>query len=235
VHVGDYVYEYQRGVYPDPKSVIDGRVIEPAHEILTLADYRLRYASYRLDPDLQRLHARMPMIAQWDDHESANDSWRDGAENHQSDTEGSWSARKAIRRTGVPRMDAGVWMTTGRVIKSVNSRPCSKSKLAWSARSAPLDLVAAVRAGGDVDQAVRKFRDEAMARRCRDAFDGSRARALATGGVAESKRNGTRWQILAQQVVMGEVFNATTDRRMAALRFANEHAAVRAARYRRRS
>jgi alkaline phosphatase D len=43
-----------------------------------LADYRLRYASYRADPDLAELHRRLPMIAVQDDHESANNSWRDG-------------------------------------------------------------------------------------------------------------------------------------------------------------
>ena len=63
--------------------------------MVTLADYRLRYASYRLDPDLQALHAAFPMIAQWDDHELANDAYRDGAENHQPDKEGEWAVRKA--------------------------------------------------------------------------------------------------------------------------------------------
>ena len=93
VHVGDYFYEYKQGEYP--AHPMAGRVIEPANEIVSLADYRLRYASYRLDPDLRALHARFPMIAQWDDHEFANDAYKDGAENHQSETEGPWSVRKA--------------------------------------------------------------------------------------------------------------------------------------------
>ena len=36
------------------------------HEIVALADYRLRYAAYRADPDLQRLHQLFPMIVMWD-------------------------------------------------------------------------------------------------------------------------------------------------------------------------
>jgi alkaline phosphatase D len=71
-----------------------GRVVQPAKETVTLEDYRSRYAQYRSDPDLQALHAAHPMIAIWDDHEVANDAWRNGAENHQA-TEGDYAARKA--------------------------------------------------------------------------------------------------------------------------------------------
>ena len=55
----------------------------------------MRHAQYKTDPDLQALHAAAPMIAVWDDHEIANDTWATGAENHQSATEGSFAARKA--------------------------------------------------------------------------------------------------------------------------------------------
>ena len=97
IHLGDYFYEYAPGNYPLPKDVIPGRVPipEPATEAIHLADYRLRYASYRTDPDLLALHARLPMIVQWDDHESANDSWEGGAENHDPKTEGEWNPRRA--------------------------------------------------------------------------------------------------------------------------------------------
>ena len=37
-----------------------------------MADYRLRYASYKVDPDLQAAHHRFPFVATWDDHEVAN-------------------------------------------------------------------------------------------------------------------------------------------------------------------
>lgn len=94
LHLGDYIYEYQSGNYPSPKNAVAGRLIEPANEAVSLADYRLRYASYRADRDLQALHAAAPMLCMWDDHEFANDASEGGAQNHQSKTEGEWSARK---------------------------------------------------------------------------------------------------------------------------------------------
>lgn len=93
VHLGDYYYEYARGTYPTLPEAVAGRTL-PTTEAIHLADYRLRLASYRADPDLQRLHQLQPMIALWDDHEVGNDSWEGGAENHQPD-EGDYGARKA--------------------------------------------------------------------------------------------------------------------------------------------
>ena len=92
VHLGDYLYEFGPGQRNAGAAL--GRVHEPAHEVVRLADYRQRHAQYRSDPDLQAAHARHPFIAVWDDHESANNSWRDGAQNHDL-SEGDWSVRKA--------------------------------------------------------------------------------------------------------------------------------------------
>jgi alkaline phosphatase D len=94
LHLGDYIYEYPRGGYASEDAAALQREVQPAGELLLLADYRARHAQYRSDPDLQALHARVPFIAVWDDHEVANDAWRDGAENHQPD-EGSWAARRS--------------------------------------------------------------------------------------------------------------------------------------------
>lgn len=94
VHLGDYIYEYGRDGYASEDAGALGRLSEPAAEIVQLADYRRRYAQYRSDPDLQALHAAAPMIAVWDDHEIANDTWLDGAENHQPD-EGDFAVRRA--------------------------------------------------------------------------------------------------------------------------------------------
>lgn len=91
LHMGDYIYEYARGGY-DGGAKFAERLF-PTDEILTLADYRLRYQSYRADPQLQALHAAFPMIANTDDHEGANDSWEGSAQNHQPD-EGNWSNRR---------------------------------------------------------------------------------------------------------------------------------------------
>jgi alkaline phosphatase D len=97
IHLGDYIYEYGNFFYGS--DVVWGdRPLEPATEIISLPDYRHRYSTYRLDTQLVRLHQQHPMIAVWDDHESANDSYVDGAENHNPDTEGSWAERKAAAR-----------------------------------------------------------------------------------------------------------------------------------------
>jgi alkaline phosphatase D len=95
LHLGDYIYEYPKDGYASERAEQLGRVSEPAGELLTLSDYRQRHAQYREDPDLQALHAAMPFIVVWDDHEIANDAWREGAENHSAATEGTWAARRA--------------------------------------------------------------------------------------------------------------------------------------------
>jgi len=92
VHLGDYIYEYENNGYAYNSS--SNRHWEPSSEITTLADYRTRYSCYKLDDDLIRLHQQYPFIVIWDDHESANDSWMDGAENHNTG-EGQWINRKA--------------------------------------------------------------------------------------------------------------------------------------------
>ncbi|WP_446458130.1 alkaline phosphatase D family protein [Streptomyces rochei] len=93
LHLGDYIYEYGSGEYGTRDTVV--RPHAPAHEILTLADYRVRHGRYKTDPDLQALHATAPVVAIWDDHEIANDTWSGGAENH---TEGAWTARQAAAK-----------------------------------------------------------------------------------------------------------------------------------------
>ncbi|MEU1980804.1 alkaline phosphatase D family protein [Nocardia sp. NPDC019395] len=93
IHLGDYLYEGAAGSGKSRAGSV--RWHEPAHEIVSLADYRIRHAQYKTDPDLLALHARVPFICTWDDHESANNSWSGGAENHDPATEGAWSDRQA--------------------------------------------------------------------------------------------------------------------------------------------
>ena len=94
IHLGDYIYEYGEGEYGTGAPL--GRAPQPSREIVSLADYRERYAQYRRDPDLQEAHRQHPWIVVWDDHESTNDAWREGAQNHQPATEGDWSTRRAV-------------------------------------------------------------------------------------------------------------------------------------------
>lgn len=96
LHLGDYIYEYSSGA--DGHEVYGTfRTYEPPHEILTLQDYRMRHAQYKRDADLQELHRQHPMINIWDDHEFADNAYKDGAVNHNENgfDEGPWSVRVA--------------------------------------------------------------------------------------------------------------------------------------------
>ncbi|MFI8346020.1 alkaline phosphatase D family protein [Streptomyces sp. NPDC085596] len=96
LHLGDYIYEYGTGEYGTRGTVV--RPHSPAHEILTLADYRVRHATYKTDPDLQALHLAAPVVAIWDDHEFADNAWSGGAANHTEGAEGAWAARQAAAK-----------------------------------------------------------------------------------------------------------------------------------------
>lgn len=90
IHLGDYIYEYAMGKYGDTTI---GRFNLPAHETITLQDYRTRYSQYRTDAGCRRVHQQHPFITIWDDHEVANNSYTTGAKNHQPE-EGDYEARK---------------------------------------------------------------------------------------------------------------------------------------------
>ncbi|NJR42951.1 MAG: hypothetical protein HC767_10090 [Akkermansiaceae bacterium] len=95
LHVGDYIYEYANGEFGPAGFAGVTRAHDPSTEIFSLSDYRRRHACYKADADLRQLHARYPFITTWDDHETANNAWRDGAENHTPATKGDWNLREA--------------------------------------------------------------------------------------------------------------------------------------------
>jgi alkaline phosphatase D len=93
LHVGDYIYEYRVGYYGAGPQI--GREHRPETDVVTLEEYRQRYACYREDPDLRAVHAAHPFIMMWDDHEVADDNWAEGAYNHDEDTQGPYEERLA--------------------------------------------------------------------------------------------------------------------------------------------
>ncbi len=198
LHLGDYLYEYRRGTYPARAAA--GRVLEPAGEIVHLADYRARYAAYRRDPDLLALHRRFPMIAMWDDHESANDSWQGGAENHDPATEGDWGARKAAAvrayREWMPVSDND-WAEYRIGDLATLFRPEER----LDARTRQVDMAAAIRGGGDIATALKAFRDGPWMDPAHTLFGPAQEAWFAGRMHAAAKE--TRWQVLAQQVNMG--------------------------------
>lgn len=94
LHTGDYIYEYGASEWGADTARALGRVHEPAHEIVSLTDYRQRHAQYKTDAGAQAMHAAHPLLACWDDHESANNPWIGGAQNHLAGTEGDWAVRR---------------------------------------------------------------------------------------------------------------------------------------------
>ena len=85
VHLGDYIYEDDEKRGP--------RRHRPPRPAVTLDDYRTRIGQVREDPDCQALHMRHPMTVIWDDHDLADNAWRDGAKHHDEASEGPWPPR----------------------------------------------------------------------------------------------------------------------------------------------
>ena len=203
LHLGDYLYEYHRGNYPALADAVAGRLIEPGHEMVALADYRLRYASYRSDPDLQRLHQLFPMIAMWDDHEFTNDAYKNGAQNHQP-SEGDWGDRKVAAerayREWMPVRDRSddTWWTSYKIgdlaeIQLTESRVSARSKQASFGQPT-----------GDEAEIMRQLKDFAGT----TLFDKDRTMlgAVQEQWLAERFRNNkTRWNIWAQQTIVGSL------------------------------
>ena len=200
VHLGDYLYEYQRGAYPSIAETVAGRDIEPANEMVRLDDYRQRYASYRIDPALQELHRLFPMISIWDDHEFANDTWKNGAENHQPD-EGDFQVRKAIAKQvhaeWLPGPDR-IWQRydIGNLVSLVTLDTRVEG------RDQQLSLGAGLKDG---KAGLLNFRDTQWNAPERTLM-GAEQEAWVAETLKASVKSGQKWQLVAQQIVMGKVF-----------------------------
>ena len=199
IHLGDYLYEANRGTYPDMEVALRPNEVVPPNELVSLADYRMRYASYRSDPDLQALHARHPMIASPDDHETANDSWEGGAGAHQAD-EGPWLNRKAAAMQAYYEwlpIDETPWKTyqIGRLATffRTETRTMARSKQ-FSMGSLML--------GPDPEANLRAFAagpwlDPAM------TMMGTAQEHWLGKAVRQSVQAGTRWQVIGVGAPMG--------------------------------
>lgn len=208
VHLGDYLYEYGPDVYPTRAQALPGRTVQPDHEMVTLADYRLRYASYRLDGDLQRLHQMVPMIAMWDDHEITNDAWSGSAQNHQSDREGDYATRRRIAeqvyREWMPVADLAPADPLWRSYQIGNLATVIRTESRLSGRDKQPELAEALGGGGDMAAALAAFRDGKWMDPSRHMLGDDQARWLGQQ-FAASRASGTRWQVWAQQCVMGSM------------------------------
>jgi alkaline phosphatase D len=194
LHLGDYIYEYANGQYGDGAAI--GRLVTPDHEIVSLQDYRQRHATYKSDPDLQEAHRQHAFITVWDDHESANDAWQDGAENHDPDQgEGEWVARKraAIRAYFE-------WMP----IREFPFRPKSAIYRAFRfGNLAEIDMLDTRLHGRDV-QALNPA-DVATINDPTRQLLGAEQEAWLFNRLYHSQSHGVRWRVLGQQVMMAQL------------------------------
>jgi alkaline phosphatase D len=200
VHLGDYLYEYKQGGYGPKGGAVDNRWPEPASEMIQLADYRLRYASYRSDPDLQELHRVKPMIIQMDDHESANNSREMGAQNHQAD-EGDWNIRKAMALQAFRE-----WMPVSETpwgsydIGTLATLFRTESRLLY--RSDEPELGPLLRSA-DAQKALIAFRDGALQDPARTML-GTEQESWLAHGLKKSVRAGQKWQLVGFGTIMGK-------------------------------
>ncbi|MGH9255932.1 MAG: alkaline phosphatase D family protein [Vicinamibacterales bacterium] len=191
VHVGDYIYEFENGRYGDGAGLL--RIPEPRREAVTLSDYRIRYATYRLDPDLQEAHRQHPFIAVWDDHEVTNDAWSGGASNHNPEQgEGGWAVRQAAAYRAYLE-----WMP-------VRETPGPGIHLYRSFRFGSLMDLIMLDTRGLRDRQARTEDLQGLADPTRTIL-GTAQEAWLFDELRSSQRAGTAWRLLGQQVLFSRV------------------------------
>ncbi|HYD45043.1 MAG TPA: alkaline phosphatase D family protein, partial [Phenylobacterium sp.] len=206
LHLGDYIYEYGGDKsYGMDSPVAAARRHDPDHEIVTLADYRRRHAQYKSDPQLQAAHARAPWIVVWDDHETTNDSFALGAQNHQPE-EGDWAGRKAVALKAYfewmpirePRPGQGMAEAANRSFHFGDVASLIMLETRLAARDQQLNYA-------DLGEAPTAEAVEAFRARMNDPgrkMMSAAQEAWVGEELAASVKAGRTWQVLGNQVVM---------------------------------
>ena len=206
LHLGDYIYEYGKAPGSEnDNSQGSGRDFPEYSdkEILTLDDYRKRYALYRTDPQLQALHAAHPFITVWDDHELANDAYAGGARNH-NEGEGSFGARKEAALRAYSE-----WMPVRPVKENASGRIYRSFSFGNLVELFMLDTRLA---GREKQLSYKDYSDPDTgfnARSFREDIGSPERTLLGRDQLAwlQGKLDGSTavWQVLGQQVLMGRM------------------------------
>ncbi|PKP99296.1 MAG: alkaline phosphatase [Alphaproteobacteria bacterium HGW-Alphaproteobacteria-15] len=208
VHLGDYIYESPINRSDALEELAIRRGIMPHGEVISLLDYRMRYASYRADPALQELHRRHPMIVIWDDHETANNSWKDGAKNHDPE-EGPWEVRKsAAMQAFYEWLPMEALPYTSYKIGSLATLFRLETRLV--ARSQQLEIGAEVMNMPDPRAAIKAFVKGPLADPSRTLL-GPEQEAWLARGFMEAGDQQSRWQVLLQPVIMANTQHPKID------------------------
>lgn len=215
LHLGDYIYEYGMDGFGSEIGRKLGRIVEPAHDTVTLADYRTRHAQVKRDPDMQAAHARAAFICVWDDHEVANDDWIGGAENHRPATEGDWSARKAAAMQAyfewMPIRDPVPGRPWAAIYRSFEFGDLATLVMLESRLLARSRQVASKGEAPDPSEYAAMMAERARPER---ELLGPDQLDWVEGRLAASVRAGKPWQILGNQVVMARVAGPDLERQM---------------------
>ncbi|MEM7104515.1 MAG: alkaline phosphatase D family protein [Bacteroidota bacterium] len=181
IHLGDYIYEYADLEFGFTRNMV------PTNEIINLSDYRMRHSHYKLDADLRAMHQQYPMFSVWDDHETANNSWVGGAENHNpGDGEGDWLTRKSVAIQAYFE-----WMPLRMPDPMDDDRIYRKVKYGELAELYMIDtrLEGRDEQGGDIDDPNKKLLGD-------EQFDWL---------VESMDTSSSQWQVLCQQVIMAPI------------------------------
>ncbi|MFK7916277.1 MAG: alkaline phosphatase [Pseudomonadales bacterium] len=193
IHLGDYLYEYAPGTYDGGSGA--GRTHFPEREIVTLADYRMRHAQYKRDLDLQAAHQQHPWICVWDDHESTNNSWAGGAENH-NPGEGDWQTRKQVAIQAYHE-----WLPIREQRNAASELHIYRSfKFGDTADLIMLDT----RLHGRTEQIADNKDQRAMRDPAHTLLGADQAQWLA-GQLRASNDRGAAWRVLGQQCMFGQL------------------------------
>lgn len=210
IHLGDYFYEYGAKGFENTEMGKQGRLHQPRHEIVSLEDYRIRHAQYRTDPSLQAMSAKFPMITIWDDHESSNDSWQTGAENHNPATEGLWEDRKRAAMRAyyewMPIRDPEEGKSRESLFRNLDfgdllSLVTVETRL--TARAEPL-VVETYIDDISAEGGAEKFKQDVLGDPSREMY-GKVQEDFIIDALKASKEDGKVWRVIANQVIMGRL------------------------------
>lgn len=199
-HYGDYIYETAGNATSNPAVPATGGRVIHGPELYSLDDYRVRYAEYKADPDLQAAHAAHPFFVSFDDHEVDN-NWAAGLDENDTPPE-VFAVRRAgafqayyenmpLRRSSLPGWDGMRMYRQAQYGDLLNAFVLDtrqyRSKLAYLGRASPL--------GPEVYDQTRTMLGDAQ-------------EAWLFDGLARSQ---TRWNLLAQQVLMMGILDRRPD------------------------